>query len=113
MINTLLSAPRVNPITPVPGMGATMCMFSDRHAGTIVSISKSGKSLMWRQDKAIVVSGNQMDGSASYRYEEDPEAQEQEFKLRKNGRWVQAGESMRRGTGLALGCRDEYYDPSF
>ena len=67
----------------------------------------------WRQDKAVVVSGTTMDGSAQYQYEPDPDAPEQEFKLRKNGRWVRAGESMRRGTGLALGCRDEYYDPSF
>lgn len=113
MINKLLTDPLKTPVVPVPGMGATKCFISDRHPGTIVSVSKSGKSQMWCSDKYTLVSGNVMDGSAQYRYEPNPEAVPEEFKLRKNGRWVRAGESMRNGTGLSLGSRDRYYDPHF
>ena len=52
-------------------------------------------------------------GTAKYSYETDPEAHPEEFKLRKNGRWVRAGESMRNGTGLSLDRREKYYDPHF
>jgi len=88
MINKFLTDPLKTPIVPVPGMGATKCFISDRYPGTIISVSK-------------------------YSYETDPEAHPEEFKLRKNGRWVRAGESMRNGTGLSLDRREKYYDPHF
>lgn len=113
MINKFLTDPLKTPIVPVPGMGATKCFISDRYPGTIISVSKSGKSLMWGADRVTLVSGNVYDGTAKYSYETDPDAHPEEFKLRKNGRWVRAGESMRNGTGLSLDRREKYYDPDF
>lgn len=102
-------------VTPEVGMGATRQLWSDRHAGTIISVSKSGKTLWWRQDVAIVSLGSEADGSAEYEYLPGPESDPgYKFTLRRNGRWVLEGCSMtNRGSGLGIGHRSEYRDPSF
>ena len=43
----------------------------------------------------------------------DYDAPIRKFTLRKNGRWVADGESMRSHGGLGIGHRDYYRDPSF
>lgn len=102
------------PVVPAPGVGATRQLWSDRHAGTIVRVSKSGKALWWVRDIAVVVSGSEFDGSAEYDYRPDPAGAELKFTLRRNGRWVIEGAGMNdRGSGLGIGSRREYRDPSF
>ena len=114
MINQLLGNMTGMP-KPEVGMGATELMFSDRHACTIVEVSKSGKQLWVIQDKATRTDNNGMSESQEYTFEtvEDKGTNRQHYKLRKNGCWVQAGGSMKNGTRLLVGKRDEYYDYSF
>jgi hypothetical protein len=104
-----------NATTTIPevGMGATIILWSDRLACTIVEVSKSGKRLTVRRDKTTRIDGNGMSDSQKYEYEPDPQGSERTFSLRSNGRWVQEGETMRGGTNLAVGVRREYYDFSF
>lgn len=96
-------------VTPEVGMGCTICMYSDRHAATIVRISPSGKTLYVQQDDAKVVKGSAHDGSAEYEYTRNPNYRERAFRWTKRG-WREGGAN---GTGLLVGRRDEYYDPHF
>lgn len=92
------------------GEGATVCFYSDRCAGTIVA--RNGRTLTWQADKATRTDDLGMSDAQSYTYERDPQGRTMEFTMRKNGRWVCAGEPMRGGTGLAAG-RFHYFDYSF
>ena len=96
---------------PEVGQGATILMWSDRHAGTIVEVVrfKTGKragkvkSVTVQQDKAIRVDNLGMSDAQSYRYERD-----------ENGRlWVFKTDMQGRFHGLLIGHRDEHYDYSF
>jgi hypothetical protein len=97
--------------TPEVGMGATLLMYSDRQAGTIVSAGP--KTLVWQRDKATRTDSNGMSDAQGYRYEPDPDGVTRTFTLRQTGQWVQQGESAKGGTKLGLGYRDEHYDYSF
>lgn len=98
-------------VTPEVGMGVTECMWSDRHAYTIVRVVNA-KTIVVRRDKAVRTDKNGISESQTYSYEEDPTGTERTVTLRKNGRWVTKGESMN-GTGWMIGSREEYEDPSF
>lgn len=98
-------------IIPVIGMGATICLWSDRHAATIVDVPNS-KTVVIQQDKSTILKGSEHDGSAEYGYAPNPYAPKETFTLRKTGRWVLKGESLT-GQKLAIGHRVEYRDPCF
>lgn len=110
VINSLLSK---SGVTPVVGMGATVLMLSDRNPATIVEVSKNLRKVTVQDDHHAVVSGSVMDGSAEYTFSPNPNASREVYTLRKNGRYVREGESMKNGTGLRIGERDRYYDPCF
>ncbi len=100
-------------LTPKVGMPATICYITDREPATVSRVNASGKTLWVKRDKYEIVSGNAFDGSAQYKYEEDPANPEECFTYRKGrNRWARKGESSK-GTGLALGNRRKYHDPSF
>ena len=104
--------PNVNTvIDPEIGMGATVCYWSDRHAGTIIEVSKN--CVLVQHDKAIRTDSNGMSDMQTYSYERNPQGQVMEFTLRKNGRWIQRGSDMKNGVSLVIGHRREYYDFSF
>jgi hypothetical protein len=92
------------------GEGASICMYSDRHACTVVGVGKRHVDV--QRDEAKVVKGGVHNGSAEYEYSRIPDAAVVRFSLRKNGRWIREGEPMHRGTSLSHG-RSEYYDPHF
>lgn len=96
---------------PEIGMGATMLFYSDRHACTIVDVI--GKSVFVQQDFAKRTDSNGMSDAQSYEYTPNPNAPIREFTLRKNGKYITKGSSMKHGTQLAIGYRREYYDYSF
>lgn len=98
---------------PEVGMGATEVLYTDRHAGTIVEVSASGTRLVWQRDIATRTDERGMTDAQSYTYEPDPTARREIFTLRKNGRWVSQGSSMKGGRRLVIGVRNEYYDYSF
>jgi hypothetical protein len=62
--------------TPVIGMGVTIFHYTDRSAGTIVKISKSGKTIWFSEDKAIRTDSNGMSECQTYEYKFDKAAAE-------------------------------------
>jgi hypothetical protein len=106
-------AETVRPVVPTVGMGATILMFSDRHAATVIDVGPKAKWITIQEDKAIRTDKNGMSESQDYRYEPNPAAAVQTFTLRKNGTYVSQGSSMRSGTIVRVGARDNYHDFSF
>jgi hypothetical protein len=104
---------------PVPevGMGVTECMWSDRHAYTVVEVYKNKKGvvkeIVVQSDRVIRTDTNGISESQNYRYEPDPNGGKKTVTLRKNGRWITQGDPLKGGTGWMIGERCEYYDPSF
>jgi hypothetical protein len=54
-----------------------------------------------------------MSESQAYAYTRDRTAPVIMVTLRKNGRWVKEGESMKNGTSFGVGYRQAYHDYSF
>lgn len=116
LINHIYSR-HANP-EPAVGMGATICMWSDRHAVTIVEVAKG--YIVTQTDNVKRIDNNGMSESQSYEYTPNPEGSLQYWKLDKkgkyrvaykneNGRLVFASHS----SHLGIGYREEYYDFSF
>jgi len=101
----------VAPDIPKVGMGATIILYSDRYAATIVEVR--GKSVYIQQDKAIRTDANGVSDSQTYRYEPNKSECIERYTLRKNGCYVKYLESMKNGTILRVGVRDHYYDYNF
>lgn len=95
---------------PKVGMGATILMFTDRHACTIVAVTP--KSVTIQRDTATRTDKNGMSESQAWTYAFNPVAKREVYTLRKNGAWCRAGEKLT-GTRIVIGVRDEYYDPHF
>jgi hypothetical protein len=96
---------------PEIGMGATVCFFSDRRAGTI--IWHKGNTIVVQLDKASRTDNNGTSDMQEYSYEQNRNGAQYEFTLRKNGKWVAKGHGMKNGTSCGIGFRREYYDFSF
>lgn len=103
---------RINTV-PEVGMGATILMYSDRYAATIVRVHENGKTVYVQRDHAVRTDSNGISESQEYQYSPNANATIETYTLRSNGRWIRKGESMKHGTGLSIGSRDEYYDFSF
>jgi hypothetical protein len=111
---------RSKPVTPEVGMGATIIMYSDRHAATIVRIKLGGsmgnptvKRVQIQEDRSIRTDANGMCDSQDYRYERNTMSPLRWFSLRKNGRYVEEGSDMKNGTSILIGERDSYHDCGF
>lgn len=100
------------PRPPHVGQGATICLWSDRHAATVVAVPND-RTVVVRQDHAERVDSNGFSETQVYRYSPSPTTKTETFTLRKNGRWIAKGQKMRGGVRLGLGHRDEHYDFSF
>ena len=103
--------------TPEVGMGVTYAVGSDRYAATIVQVLtfKSGerkgqvRGVVIQDDKAILVSGSEQDGSAQYRYEPQADAMKETFLWNaQQGRFIRHGYCK-----LGLGHRSFWRNPSF
>lgn len=109
------------------GDGATACGWSDTKAGTIIEASAT--KVTWQRDKATLLNAansgaddaltfeaggflGHTSGTQRYSYERDTDGATLVFTLRKNGKWVKAGEGMKSGMKLKAG-RSEYYDFNF
>lgn len=108
------------------GDGATMHLYSDAHAGTIIKAGKS--SVVWQRDKAELLNGAESgepdalkfhvggfaahcEGRQRYAYERNENGETITFSRRKNGRWIRKGATMT-GEDLTEG-RYEHYDYNF
>lgn len=117
--------------TPKLGDGATYRVYSDRHACTVVAVSKNGKQVTLQRDTATLLNGfksgesdalvshpggfaHHVEGIQRYKYECNPTGQTHKLSLRKNGRWKLAGDSMRSpGCEATFNGRHHFYDFNF
>ena len=125
-------------ITPLPlwnrrfevGDGATVVLWSDRKAYTVVAVSKTGKTITLQQDKQHLVNGPtsgetdaltvtpggfaaHVSGVQRWHCERDPEGPMTKATLRKNGEWVLKGTATsERGCRVFRG-RAPHYDYNF
>lgn len=113
LISNLMLAGNNDRPTPEVGMGATVCMYSDRHACTIVEVNGRGTRVVVQEDTATRTDRNGLSDAQSYEYTPNPDAARDVFTLRKNGRWVRQGESTTGGTALSIGHRSKFHDFSF
>jgi len=98
-----------NQSTPKVGMGATRLMWTDRHAYTVIEVSKNGKRCTVQQDSALRVDRRGMTDWQDWSYTPNPEGRIETVSLRKDGKWRKVGD-----TDLyAIGWRDEHHDYSF
>jgi hypothetical protein len=107
-----------NPEDIVVGMGATICLWSDRHAVTIVEIGKG--YLVTQADTVTRIDKNGMSESQEYEYTPNPNGSLEYWKLDKNGKYRQAHKNQNgrlvfnnHSSHLGIGYREEYYDFSF
>lgn len=96
---------------PVVGMGATYLGHSDRHPYTVISVSKSGKTITVQADNAKRIDNNGMSESQTYEYTPNPEGAIRTCRLSKDGNWRMSGGDYR--PVIMLGRREEYYDYSY
>jgi hypothetical protein len=112
MTNNLMSNIMVDAtksVIPTVGMGITICLYRDRHAGTITKVSPSGKTFWYKRDDVERIDNNGMSDSQTYKYTFNDKMPDEKVTLRKNGQWRETGTNYY----IVLGTRDEYYDYSF
>lgn len=138
LTNHLMSRQVIGEPTPEVGMGVTFLLWTDRHAGTIHRIfedKKLGTVLEVTEDKATLISGSAASEEQGYTYEPRPNGAKRYF-AKKGSFWreyhykvldttydeegdVRTQKLSKRlsetatSTGLKIGERDEYRDPSF
>ena len=103
VMNHLFTASRQ--AEPVVGMGATMCAWTDRHAGTIVKVTRTQVHV--QEDNAVRIDSNGTSEQQTYAYSPNPNAPVIVFRKTKRGYRSKCG------YGLLIGVRREYYDFSF
>lgn len=109
--NEIFYGDRVRPSLFKIGGGATLCLATDRYAGTVIGMSKSGRTIYWQFDKVVRVDNNGMSESQEYDYKCDPDAPVREYTLRKNGRYIEKGGSLT--SSFLVPGRHEYRDFSY
>jgi hypothetical protein len=94
---------------PEVGMGATVILWSDRKAATIIEVSKTAHRVVVQFDTATRVDSNGMSDAQSYTYEPNPEGGVETYSRRRDGSYRVVGGQGR----LLLNVRDAYHDYSF
>ena len=103
-LTNLVYAESTNP-KPKVGDGATLLLWSDRMAYTIVDVKKN--YVLATRDNVERTDRNFEKGPQEYSYRPDPEASVERANLRKDGNYY-IGDQV-----LKVGYRNEYYDPHF
>jgi len=90
--------------------GATLHVGSDCYPYTILTQSET--KITAQRDNFRAAEGSNWFGDQKWDITPDPQATIETFTLRKNGRWVKAGDSLN-GCSLSTKGRRAYQDPSF
>lgn len=98
----------IKSLAPEVGMGATILMYSDRIACTIISI-KNNRCVLIQEDHHERTDNNGMSESQTYKFSPDPNGIVHKVTLRRGGYWAISKSTTR----VVLGERDHYYDFSF
>ena len=91
------------------GTGGTVVSWTDRHAVTVIGMSRSGHQIEVQYDTAIRTDSNGMSDAQSYRFERDTDGRIATFSRRKDGTYRIVGGQTR----LLIGVRSAYHDYSF
>jgi hypothetical protein len=97
-------------LCPKIGMGFTYNSGSDRYASTIVSVTKSGKTIEVVTDDYLGIGTGDYYGSQTYVYTNRGGTGTRKFKLTKEGYWRLSNSKW---CGGNVGHRNHYSDPSF
>jgi len=100
------------PWTPKVGEGATLCYWTDRYAGTVIAVSKNGRTVAVQQDTAKALHTMMTDSGQQWEHERDPQEAVTVLTRRKNGRYIAKGATMN-GTPRLMQGRHHYFDYSF
>lgn len=102
----------INVVKPEINMGATEICWTDRHAFTIVEIINDKTIVVQRDD---VKRTDNLGMTDSQQWECTPNSNNNTYivTLRKNGKWITKGQSLKDGTRWLIGSRMEYYDYCF
>lgn len=94
---------------PSVGMGATLCVGSDRYPATITYVSPNGKQIKFREDNAIpdTLNGYDYYSKQVYMYTQSHSMPERVARLGPKNGWLA------NGIPLAIGVRCKYIDPHF
>jgi len=121
--NHILSRSIIGQPVSVDGMGVTVLCWTDRHAATIINVTKLASTVIYvREDKATRTDKNGMSESQSYEYRPNPAGWLYTFRQRRDGSWEQVVVNTKTGRlnkveggghGLRIGERDEYHDFGF
>ena len=94
---------------PEIGLGATVCLWSDRLPYTIIKVSKSGKTITLQADRYHRLDSNGMSEDQRYIYQPNINGDIIKASLRKNGVFRVS----KTNCSVILGFRQRYYDYSF
>jgi len=118
LVNHLYSRQTKGQPNPEIGQGATILLWSDRHAATVVDIIDNIIGV--RRDAAKRIDNNGLSESQEYEYTPNRQAGITWFRREKAGKWVEVFVNRETnrwnkggGSGLRLGERQEYRDFSF
>ena len=120
--NHILSRAVVGQPDPAAGMGATILLWTDRHAATIIKVWEWRKAtyVQVQEDKATRTDSNGYGGVQEYRYEPNRLGNVHTFRKLADGQWKSVRLNIKtqrwvndEGPGLRIGEREEYRDPSF
>lgn len=100
-----------NSNSPVLNSPATVTIWTDSYPVTVIAISKSGSKITLQRDRAVVISGSVMDGSAKYEIVRDTTGTTEVATRRGNGRYRLQGWNS--GGAVNFGFARAYSDPSF
>jgi hypothetical protein len=123
LVNHLYSRGTRGQPEPVVGMGATILLWTDRHAATIVEVSKDkqGRTIIGvQEDDAKRTDSNGFSESQTYDYTRNTRSPVRYWRLNDKGFWeaIRKNEETGRwnkfdGNGIKIGVREQYWDPSF
>lgn len=92
------------------GAEATMLLYSDTHAGTVIYVSPSGKTIKVQRDRAKLISGSTMSEEQGWTYERDSQGAITTYRFSAKHGWINRNAAARR---CLVGQRREWRDPTF
>lgn len=92
------------------GVGATLCVGSDRYPYFVSGVTPSGKTVYAIQAEFKGAPGHNYYGDQKWEITPRPDGKPEAFTLRKNGRYVRKGDQ---SSTLHIGKAIAYQDPSF
>lgn len=117
LVNTIMgNSTTAQPI--VPGTAATVLHYTDRSAATIHYVDGNPVHTVWltEDDAKRVDKNGAFTEAQEYEYTPRPVSRRCDavcYTLRKNGKWVRKGESMKSGQRISIGFKQSYHDYSF